>query len=97
MCVATKLSKQLSLMEHKSFIFLLSLVKRKGEKMYKCKQCKKEFPIVAWIGTEQQVMEPTPLSVSPSGTRPTGLVTMIKKPCCPFCHSIELEEIFITR
>jgi hypothetical protein len=71
--------------------------------MYRCKKCKKEFPVVAWI--EATWFTTTPLNkwTGPGQTIATiessnqSSTWVIKKPCCPFCHEIELEEIFAVK
>jgi len=55
--------------------------------MWKCKNpnCERTFPVLARISVEKR----RPPSFSPDA--PTRVV--IDKPCCPFCESLEFEEI----
>lgn len=69
--------------------------------MFKCKSCGKEFPVVAWL----EIATTTYPNVSFQGTNwpPSTQVainysnwqstTTIKKPCCPYCSQLDLEEI----
>lgn len=70
--------------------------------MFKCKSCGKEFPVVAWI----EVVTVTWPNFSWTGTGwpPSSAITfnvntnwqsttVFKKPCCPYCCSLDLEEI----
>ena len=52
--------------------------------MWKCKNCGKTFPVLARISVEKRPPPGGPLDV----TR-----VMVDKPCCPFCESIEFEEV----
>lgn len=55
---------------------------------YRCKSCKKEFPIAAWIETNVSGMHAVP------GTMASTMPPSTKKtPCCPFCSSLEIEEV----
>jgi len=65
--------------------------------MYKCKSCGKEFPIVAW-----EMVSTTYPNLSFSGIPGTNPIvtntnwqstTTIKKPICPYCQQLDLEEI----
>jgi ribosomal protein L37AE/L43A len=68
--------------------------------MYKCKNCGKEFPVVAWLEMATTTypnfsFQPTNL---PSATQINvntnwQSTTTIKKPCCPYCQQLDLEEI----
>ena len=71
---------------------------------YKCRNCKKEFDFTAWYKyTPTITYPPMPQYVQPSewpyaGWPYTGTPTFqtftyeVIKLCCPFCHSLEIEE-----
>jgi len=56
--------------------------------MWKCKnpECGRTFPMLGRISTEKRM---PPAGFSPSGPDRT----IVEKPCCPFCESLEFEEI----
>ena len=54
--------------------------------MWKCKTCGKTFPLPARISCERT--SPNPFTISTQATR-----IIVEKPCCPFCESIEFEEV----
>lgn len=60
--------------------------------MYKCKACGKEFPVVAWIKTNW-VMTVPETTFSAGGSNLPTTASELRKPCCPYCHQIEIEEI----
>lgn len=53
--------------------------------MFRCKECNKYFPVVAWIYGKEGWRE-VPLDSH------NELLTKWK-PCCPRCHSIEIERL----
>ena len=59
--------------------------------MYKCKECGKEFPVLAWL--EIPFSLPLPLPVD-GQTNPLAK-RKIRKPICPFCHQLEIEEVAV--
>lgn len=74
---------------------------KQGKRMYKCKSCGKEFPVVAWIETAtttypnfsfQGTNLPSlnPVTINYSNWQST---TTFKRPCCPYCQQLDLEEI----
>ena len=54
--------------------------------MWKCKnpECGRTFPLVARISSENRSIGRLPYS---------EIRVIVDKPCCPFCESIEFEEI----
>jgi len=50
---------------------------------FRCKSCGRTFPAYA-IKEEEKVTSPMTLGI--------GRV-FVRKPCCPFCESIEIEEV----
>lgn len=68
--------------------------------MYKCKSCGKDFPVVAWI--EIATMTYPNLSFQNANLPSNNPVvtntnwnstTTIKKPSCPYCQQLDIEEI----
>jgi hypothetical protein len=60
--------------------------------MYQCKACGKEFPEVAWI--ESWTITYPNITVPSTGYMGSAQTsTTVKKPCCPFCLQLEIEEI----
>lgn len=51
--------------------------------MWKCKSCGRKFPLPARISIEKR----------PSFGSPDVSRIIVEKPCCPFCESIEFEEV----
>jgi hypothetical protein len=49
----------------------------------KCKDCGAIFPIAGRISTEKRA----------AGFLPDTVRTIVEKPCCPFCESINIEEV----
>lgn len=67
--------------------------------MFKCKNCGKEFPVVAWIEMATTTYPTFPswqgansVTISVTWTNLQSTTT-IKKPCCIYCQSLDLEEI----
>ena len=64
-----------------------------GECVLQCKSCGKKFPLAATIETiyttTTDTSDPRFTTVP---TPPYKVASKISKPCCPYCHSIELEE-----
>lgn len=67
--------------------------------MFKCKNCGKEFPVVAWIEMATTTYPTFPnwqgansVTVNVTWTYLQSTTTM-KKPVCPYCQQLDLEEI----
>lgn len=66
--------------------------------MYRCRACKKEFPIAAWIETATTFFPVTYMKPWQGSDLGTGVstnvttVTTVKVPMCPFCQSKEIES-----
>jgi len=66
--------------------------------MYKCKSCGREFPVVAWMEMATTTYPNFNFS-GILGTNPVVTytnwqsITTIKKPICPYCQQLDLEEI----
>ena len=63
---------------------------------YKCRTCGKEFDLFAWQETITNYYPQLPFSTSePSVQVYTNYSTsdIIKTPICPFCKSLEIEEV----
>jgi len=64
---------------------------------YRCRNCVKEFDVPAWYKYTPTITYP-PISIPPYGwpyTSPPSFQTFtyeVIKLCCPFCHSLEIEE-----
>jgi len=69
--------------------------------MFKCKSCGKEFPVVAWIETATttypnfsfQGANWPPYNQATINFSNWQSTTTIKKPVCPYCQQLDLEEI----
>ena len=57
--------------------------------LYKCKECKKEFPFPALM--EIPYVKGTPALAD--GEISDLAKRLIKKPCCVYCYSIDIEEV----
>jgi len=56
---------------------------------YRCRACKREFDVLAWFDTTSNYY---PSVSQPQITTTYSTSTSTKKPCCPFCTSLEIEE-----
>jgi len=65
--------------------------------MFKCKNCGKEFPVVAWIETTTTTYPTSQDWQGPNSVTITfpnlGGTTTIKRPVCPYCSLLDIEEI----
>jgi len=57
--------------------------------LYKCKKCGNDFPVPAWMEIPYDKVIPESLigEISDLAKR------VIRKPCCPFCYTPEIEEV----
>jgi len=53
--------------------------------MWKCNKCGRTFPLTARVSVERR---PSTVACTPDITR-----VVVEKSCCPFCESIEFEEV----
>jgi len=59
--------------------------------LYKCKECGKEFPFPAWM----EIPYDKPIPASIAGEINDLSKRIVRKPCCPFCYTSEIEEVAV--
>jgi len=57
---------------------------------YKCRNCGRNFDVLGW---KKQISYYYPSNWQ----YPEGTSTIVKKPCCPLCESLEIEEVEKTK